>query len=69
MTQRVRQNVKAQIDQAIAAGTQPKAPRNGIGLVLPSGSRFRTPFDKKGITAAGKYYYEKSGIPPPGKFD
>ena len=34
MTQRVRQNVKAQIDVAIAAGTQPKAPRNGLGLVL-----------------------------------
>ena len=56
MTQRVRQNVKAQIDEAIAAGTQPKAPRNGLGLALPSGARFRTLFDKKGLTAVGKYY-------------
>ena len=69
MTQRIRQNVKVQIDQAIAAGIQPKAPRNGLGLVLPSGVRFRTLYDKKGITAAGRYYYDKSGITPPGKFD
>ena len=69
MTQRVRQNVKTQIDQAIAAGVQPKAPRNGLGLVLPGGARFRTLFDTKGLTAAGKYYYDKIGIPPPGKFD
>ena len=47
MTQRVRRNVKTQIDQAIAAGTQSKAPRNGLGLVLPSGARFRTLFNKK----------------------
>ncbi len=69
MTQRLRQNVKAQIDAAISVGAQPKAPRNGLGLVLPSGARFRTIYDKKGLTAAGEYYYEKSGIPPPGKFD
>ena len=62
--------MKTQIDQAIAAGAQPKAPRNGIGLVLPSGVRFRTLYDKHGRqTAAGRYFYEKSGIPPPGKFD
>ena len=66
---RLRQNVKAQIDAAISVGAQPKAPRNGLGLVLPSGARFRTLYDKKGITAAGEYYYEKSGIAPPGKFD
>ena len=48
MTQRVRQNVKAQIDQAIASGSaQPRAPRNGLGLVLPTGARFRTLFDKR----------------------
>ena len=68
MTQRVRQNVKTQIDQAISIGTQPKAPRNGIGLVLPSGARFRTLYDKKGITPAGSYYYEQTGILPPGNF-
>ena len=69
MTQRVRQNVKIQIDQAIAAGTPVRTPRSGLGLVLPTGARFRTLYDKNGITPAGKYYYQKSGIPPPGKFD
>ncbi len=69
MTQRVRQNVRAQIDQAIAVGAQPKAPRNGLGLVLPSGARFRTLYDKNGLTPAGRYYYDKTGIAPPGKFD
>ena len=61
--------MKTQIDEAIAVGTQPKAPRNGLGLVLPTGARFRTLYDKKGLTPAGKYYYEKTGIAPPGKFD
>ena len=64
---RVGAQVKNQIDAAIAVGTQPKAPRSGIGLVLPTGARFRTLYDKKGLTAAGKYYYEKSGIPPPSR--
>ena len=61
--------MKNQIDAAIAVGTQPKAPRSGLGLVLPTGARFRTLYDKKGLTPAGKYYYSKSGIPPPGQFD
>ena len=61
--------MKNQIDAAVAAGAQPKAPRSGLGLVLPTGARFRTLYDKKGLTAAGKYYYEKSRIPPPGQFD
>ena len=67
--QRVRAQVKNQIDASILAGTSPKAPRSGIGLVLPTGTRFRTLYDKKGLTAAGKYYYDKSGIRPPGQFD
>ena len=25
--------------------------------------------DKKGLTSAGKYFYEQSGLPPPGNFD
>ena len=68
MSQRVRFQVKNQINAAVAAGTQPKAPRSGLGLVLPTGARFRTLYGKKGLTAAGKYYYEKLGVPPPGKF-
>ena len=69
MTQRVRPNVKAQIDQAIAQGTQPKAPRNGLGLVLPSEAQFQTLYNKSGLTPAGRYYYDKSGIAAPGQFD
>ena len=42
---------------------------SSIGLVLPSGARFRTVYDKKELTATGKYFYDKSGIPPPGQFD
>ena len=44
--------------------------KNGLGLVLttPTG-RFRTLYNKKGLTAAGKYYYETTGINPPGQFD
>ena len=69
MTTRVRAQVKSQIDSAIAAGTQPKAPRSGLGLVLPTGARFRTLFNKTGLTAVGKYYYDQTGIAPPKKFD
>ena len=69
MTTRVRPQVKYQIDAAIAVGSQPKAPRSGLGLVLPTGTRFRTLFDKRGITAAGKYYYDQTGIAAPKKFD
>ena len=61
--------MKSQIDSAIAVGVQPKAPRSGIGLILPTGIRFRTLFDKSGLTAAGTYYYDQTGIPPPKKFD
>ena len=69
MSEKIDSQVKTALDAAIQQGVQPKAPRNGLGLVLPSGSRFRTLYDKKGLTPAGKYYYEKSGIAPPGKFD
>lgn len=67
--QRVRVQVKTQIDAATATGAQPKAPRSGLGLVLSTGARYRTLYDKNGITAAGMYYYDKTGIAPPGKFD
>ena len=53
MIQRVRQNVKAQIDASIATGATPKTPKSGIGLVLPTGVRHRTIIDKSGITTAG----------------
>ena len=66
---RIRQQVKQSIDTAIASGIQPKAPKSGIGLVLPTGVRSRVLYDKKGLTSAGKYYYEKSGLPQPGQFN
>ena len=67
---KVRQNVQAAIQAAIDAGSQPKANRNGMGLILPiPGARFRVLFNQNGITPAGKLYYEKRGIPPPKKFD
>ncbi len=67
---RLRQQVKTALDAAIAAGAQPSAPRSGLGLVVktPAG-RFRTLVDKKGLTPAGNYYYDKSGLPPPRSFD
>ena len=69
MSTRVRAEAKTQISAAIAAGAQPRAPRSGIGLVLPTGARFRTLFNNTGLTAAGRYYYDQTGIAPPGKFD
>ncbi len=64
----MRQNVKAQIDASIASGMVPKTPKSGVGLVLPTGVRHRTIIDKSGVTAAGKYYYEKLGIDAPTSF-
>ena len=62
--------MKTALDAAIQQGVQPKAPRNGLGLVLGiPGARFLTLYDKNGLTSAGKYYYDKTGIAPPGKID
>lgn len=70
MTTRLRPRVKAVLDSLIAQGVQPTAARNGIGLVLTSpGIRARSLVDAKGLTAAGKYYYEAKGITPPTRFD
>ena len=67
--QRLRVQARNQIDEAIAASRQPKAPRSGIGLVLHTSGRHRALYDKNGLTSAGKYYYEKTSIEPPGIFD
>ena len=53
---RIRQQVKQSIDTAIATGIQTKAPKSGIVPVFPTAVRFRTLYDKTGLTAAGKYY-------------
>ena len=70
MSTKVRPQVKAAIDQAVLTGAQPTAPRNGVGLVLktPIG-RFGQLVDKKGLTSAGKYFYEQTGLPLPASFD
>ena len=61
---------KRAIDSAISQGLQPKAGSGGLGLVLPiPGARFRVLYDKNGITKLGKYYYQKTGLPEPKKFD
>ena len=66
-TRQLKQNVKDALDNAISAGNQPKANRGGFGLVLPiPGARFRVIFNEQGITSMGTYYYEKTGLPPPG---
>lgn len=68
--QQIRQNVKQAINTAIQQGIQPKAPRNGLGLVLNvPGARFRTLFDEGGLAPAARYYYEEIGIDPPDELD
>ena len=67
--QSMKRQTKNEIDAAIAAGVQPNAPRSGLGLVLRAGTRFRTLYNAKGLTEAGKYYYDKTGISPPKTFD
>ena len=70
MTTQIRPQVRRAIDSAVAAGIQPKAGRNGVGLSLAiPGARFRLLYNQNGILPAGKYYYEKTGIPTPGQFD
>ena len=69
-TMPIRKNAKDAIDKAIAAGNQPKSNKAGFGLVLSiPGARHRALFNEQGITAIGKYYYTKTGLPPPGTFD
>ena len=65
---KLRRQVKLDIDAAITANTEPTAPRNGVGLVLKSGRRFRNIMDARGLTPAGKYYYEKTGKQSPKGF-
>ena len=65
----IKRDVKNALDEAIQAGKQPKAPRSGIGLVLPLNSRNRALVDKKGVTKIGKYYYQQMGIDAPMTFD
>ncbi len=65
----IKRDVKTALDEAIQAGKQPKAPRSGIGLVLPLNSRNRALVDKNGVTKLGTYYYRQMGIDAPMTFD
>ena len=65
----IKRDVKTALDEAIQAGKQPKAPRSGIGLVLPLNSRNRGLVNKNGVTKLGTYYYRQLGIDAPTTFD
>ena len=64
--------MKLDIDAAIAANTELTAPRNGVGLVLKSGRRFRSIIDASGLTPTAKILLREDGqasskgIPQPG---
>ena len=67
----IRQQVKHALDEVANLGTQPRASKNGFGLVIkmPTG-RTRALVDGSGkLTEIGYYYYDKIGIEPPNKFD
>ena len=60
----LRQNVKDSILAAIQRNTQPKIPKDSIGLVLPvsSGrSRQLVQNDGRTLTPAGRFYYDQIG--------
>ena len=68
---RIREAVKSHVNAAIEREEAPKAPRNGVGLVVNVPGRRRvTIVNGKGVvTPAGEYYYEKTGQQAPGNFD
>ena len=59
---RIREAVKSHVNAAIEREEAPKAPRNGVGLVVAVPGRRRvTVVNGKGVvTPAGEYYYEKN---------
>ena len=66
----IRKETREQINAAIAAGAIPRAPRSGIGLVLPNGRRRTVLMNQAGqLTAAGTRYYEQTDQTPPSSFD
>ena len=53
---------KTKTDQFIAAGTAPSKVKSGAVLARQGGTRFQTLVDASGqLTAAGRYYQEKTG--------
>ena len=64
----LRESVKQEITSAIAAGTAPRVPTRGRGVMLAiagkcQGTRL---MDEQGdLALAGEYYYEAMGVAPP----
>ena len=66
----LRKEARLAIDSAISQNVQPKSTREGVGLTLSiPGGRSRVLHNRGGLTAAGQYYYKKSGLPQPSGFD
>ena len=66
----LRESMKQGITAAIAAGSAPRPPSKGRGLMLSiDGQRrgLRLMDDRGDLTAAGDYYYEAMGGAPPPK--
>ena len=66
----LRESMKQGITAAIAAGSAPRPPSKGRGLMLAiDGQRrgLRLMDDRGDLTAAGDYYYEAMGVAPPNK--
>ena len=70
MPKRLLESDKQAITTAIAAGSTPRVPTRGKGLLLQiAGRRQGTSLmDERGnLTGAGEYYYEAVGTHPPDK--
>ena len=66
----LRRQTKQDLDNAIAAGAQPRVPRSGLGLILPHLKQRRVLVNQAGtLTPAGKLFYEKTNTEPPASFD
>ena len=66
----LRRQTKQGVDEAIAAGSQPTIPRNGLGLTLRNGRRRTGLVDAAGnLSAAGTYFYRQTDQTPPQRFD
>ena len=50
----IRKQTKRQVDEAIAAGSQPSIPRNGLGLTLRNGRRRTGLVDAAGNLSAAE---------------
>ena len=67
----LRRQTRTAVDQSVLDGQVPRAPRSGIGLVLPGSGRTRKVLvDQAGkLTAAGDHYYKSTNQQAPRQFD